>query len=59
MERLLELLNEVREDVDFENGDMIVLPGGLPGTTYLGECEELTKQIVKFVVHKFNAIHFS
>ncbi|MBQ8042532.1 MAG: DJ-1/PfpI family protein [Clostridia bacterium] len=40
--------DKLLKDVDFENGDMIVLPGGLPGTTYLGECEELTKQIVKY-----------
>lgn len=35
-------------EVDFDNGDMIVLPGGLPGTTYLGECKELTEQIIKY-----------
>lgn len=35
-------------EVDFDNGDMIVLPGGLPGTTYLGECDVLLKQLVKY-----------
>lgn len=40
--------DKLLDEVDFDNGDMIVLPGGLPGTTYLGECNVLTEQIVKY-----------
>lgn len=36
------------DDVDFDNGDMIVLPGGLPGTNNLADCTKLTEQIVKY-----------
>jgi 4-methyl-5(b-hydroxyethyl)-thiazole monophosphate biosynthesis len=34
---------------DFDVYDMLVLPGGMPGTTHLGECEDLTEQVVRFV----------
>ena len=33
---------------DFDDYDMIVLPGGMPGTTNLGECEDLTDQVRRF-----------
>ena len=35
-------------DADFDACEMIVLPGGLPGTTYLGQCAELVSQIKNF-----------
>ena len=35
----------VYEEADYENCDMIVLPGGLPGADYLGEHEGLVKHI--------------
>lgn len=31
------------EDCDFEDGDLFVLPGGMPGTRYLGQYEPLCK----------------
>lgn len=40
------------EDVDFENVKMIVLPGGMPGTTNLEACEPLMKQVEKFYEQK-------
>lgn len=33
---------------DFDDYDMLVLPGGMPGTTNLGECDELTNQVTRF-----------
>ena len=33
---------------DFDDYDMIVLPGGMPGTTHLGECDDLTDQVRRF-----------
>ncbi len=37
------------ETVNFDDADMLVLPGGMPGTIHLGECELLMDQ-----VHGFN-----
>lgn len=42
------MMNEKLEDVDFDSLDMIVCPGGLPGTTNLEACEALTTQIRRF-----------
>lgn len=36
------------EELDFEDGEMLVLPGGLPGTTYLGEHEGIVELIRKY-----------
>lgn len=36
------------DEVDFDSLDMIVCPGGMPGTKNLEACEELTAQIKRF-----------
>lgn len=43
------------ENVDFSSADMIVLPGGLPGTTYLGENEIVKDQCKAFAKDKYVA----
>lgn len=36
------------EDVDFAGADMLILPGGMPGTKHLGAHKALTEQLVHF-----------
>lgn len=36
------------EEMDFTEADVLVLPGGMPGTRYLGEYEPLTKLLVQW-----------
>ena len=36
------------DEIDFEAGDCIFLPGGLPGTTNLAACKKLTDRILEY-----------
>lgn len=36
------------KDADFSETELLVLPGGMPGTLNLGACRELTELLVKF-----------
>lgn len=36
------------DQIDFDKGDAIFLPGGIPGTPNLEACDKLTEQIVKY-----------
>lgn len=42
------IADEVISNIDFEKGDMIFLPGGIPGTPNLGACQLLADNIVKY-----------
>lgn len=40
--------DQLLEETNFEDYDMLILPGGMPGTTNLAACEPLCEQIVAF-----------
>lgn len=40
--------DEVIANLDFDSLDMIILPGGMPGTLNLGKCEKLAEELKKF-----------
>ncbi len=42
------LADECIADTDFSALDMLLLPGGMPGTTHLEKCEPLMKQVDAF-----------
>lgn len=42
------VMDKLLADVNFDELDMIVLPGGMPGTTNLEACEPLMKQVDAF-----------
>ena len=35
------------KDIDFDSYDLLVLPGGMPGTIHLGECTVLCDELIK------------
>lgn len=45
-------MDALLEDIDFEQVKMIVLPGGMPGTTNLENCAPLMEQVDKFYEQK-------
>lgn len=40
--------DRIFSETDFSDADMLVLPGGMPGTKYLGEYKPLTKLLTEF-----------
>lgn len=42
------LADELVEDVDYKQVDMVVLPGGMPGTLHLGACKKVTDTVQEF-----------
>lgn len=42
------IADELFENVDFSQAKLLVLPGGMPGTKYLGAYEPLTKLLVQW-----------
>ena len=42
------MADELLEDLDFDSYDMLILPGGMPGTTNLDNCEPLKAKIREF-----------
>ena len=40
--------DKLLDEINFDEYDLLVLPGGVRGTNNLNSCEELKKQIVKF-----------
>ncbi|MBN1469226.1 MAG: DJ-1/PfpI family protein [Fusobacteriaceae bacterium] len=42
------IADKLYEEINYEEYDMIVLPGGIPGTTNLDEHLELKKRIIEF-----------
>ena len=49
------LADACAEEVDFRNADVVVLPGGRPGTTHLGENSIVCKQCTAFAADKYVA----
>lgn len=46
--RITVKMDAVLKDIDFDEVEMIVLPGGAPGTKHLESCEKLMEQVDRF-----------
>ena len=44
------------KDIDFDAYDLLVLPGGMPGTIHLGECQLLCDEVIKVYTTSKHAI---
>lgn len=40
--------DELIDNINFDKGSMIFIPGGLPGTTNLADCKKLEKHIIEY-----------
>ena len=49
------LADALAEEADFAAGDLLVLPGGMPGTAHLGESELVRAQCLAFAREKYLA----
>ncbi|KAB1440975.1 DJ-1 family glyoxalase III [Candidatus Galacturonibacter soehngenii] len=52
--QIVVLADKLFEEVSFETYDMLVLPGGMPGTKNLGACEGLVTLLKQFAKEKKN-----
>ena len=41
------MADKLIKDIDFEAYDLLVLPGGMPGTIHLGECKLLCDEVIR------------
>ena len=41
------MADKLIKDIDFDAYDLLVLPGGMPGTIHIGECKLLCDEVVK------------
>lgn len=42
------IADKLISEIDKDSADMLVLPGGMPGTLNLGDCSELTDMVIKY-----------
>ncbi|MCF0228819.1 MAG: DJ-1/PfpI family protein [Parasporobacterium sp.] len=49
------IADALAEDVDYSAADAVILPGGMPGTTNLNNCELVKQQCVSFAAGRYVA----